>query len=42
MKKITFKTRRGVPMVRMGNNTFIFDAVGDALEFIFKERGLLK
>ena len=42
MKTITFKTVRGKHIVNVDGKTTVFDTIRKALEFIFKERGLLK
>ena len=39
---ITLKKQHGKTIVTVDNVTTVFDTLGEALEYIFKERGLLE
>ena len=42
MKTVTVKTVRGKHIVTIGKKVKVFDTIREALDFIFKERGLTK
>lgn len=39
---VTLRTRYGKHIVTVNGNVTVYDSIGKALTFIFKERGLLK